>query len=58
MRILAVYIPQEEYSKIEPWIECDHVENWMEEEWLFYNPSRLFELRLRLMGYTLGVEGD
>ena len=56
MRIMAVNIPDDEFDEISKWIECDRCENPFEEEHIFYNPSQIFELRMRLMGYPVGVE--
>lgn len=58
MKIIAVHIPDDEFHLIEPWIECDRAQNPMPEEHLFYNPSLLFEWRLRLMGYQVGGSLD
>lgn len=58
MRIMAVNIPDDEFEEIRPWIECDRCENPFEEEHIFYNPSVMFEWRMRLRGYTLGVREE
>ena len=58
MKIIAVHIPDSEYHLVEPWIDCDKCQNPMSEEYLFYNPTLLFEWRLRLMGYSVGGSLD
>lgn len=55
MRIMSVNIPDDDYWKIKSWIACDRAENWSDEEWHFYNPTEIFILRMRLMGYPVAV---
>lgn len=57
-KIIAVHIPDDEYNLVEQWIDCDMAKNPMPEEYLFYNPTRTFEWRLRLMGYAVGGSLD
>jgi len=41
-------ITDEEYQRIEPYIECSEWANPMEDEFIFYNPSPRFMIMLAL----------
>ena len=55
------HIPDQDYARIEPYIECSESANPMEEEYWFDEPTERFLLMLGLLGipyFTDDAFGD